>query len=96
MEGKDKLEDASTPAPPLDEPVLEPVESKPAEPADDVPPFDEDAFSGVPEPTPAEPVITDLDAAKEVEPHAADLEVAPDPIETVIAVGDDGCVLVRD
>ena len=85
--GKDELENASTPAPPLVKPVLEPAELKPTELADDVSPFDEDANSRVPEPTPPEPVIADLDAAKEVEPHAAELEVAPDPIGTVTVVG---------
>ena len=86
-EGKDVLEGVSTPAPPLDEPVFEPAESKPTELADDVPPFDEGAFSRAPEPTTAEPIIADLDAAKEVEPHAAELEIAPDPIETIAVVG---------
>jgi len=85
-EGEDELENAPTPVPPLGEPVLEPAESKPTKPVEDVPPFDEDA-STVPEPTPAEPAIVDLDAAKEVEPHAAELEVAPGPIEAVIVVG---------
>lgn len=66
-----------------DETVAEPVESKPAELEDDVPPIIEE--SG---PTPAEPVIVDLSAAKEVEPHAAELEVAPEPIETVTVVPD--------
>ena len=37
-------------------------------------------------PAPAELVIADLDAAKEVEPHAADLEVAPEPVETIVVV----------
>ena len=88
---KDELENASAAVPPLDEPVLELAESKPAELADGVPSFDEGAFSH------AEPVIADLDAAKEVEPHAAELEVAPDPIETVTVVDGIGRrVLIHD
>ena len=69
----------SVPAPPSDEPVVEPTESKPTELADDVPTATED-------PSESEPVIADLDAAKEVEPHATELEVAPEPIATVTAV----------
>lgn len=91
-EGKDELDNTSTPAPPLDEPVL-----KPAGLADDAPPFDEDALPRAPEQTPVEPVIADLDAAKEVEPHAAELEVAPDPIETVSVVGTSSpCLFTTD
>ena len=76
----------SVSAPTSDEPTAKPAESKPTELADNVPPVTEDDFPKEPEPTPAVPVIVDLDAAKEVEPHAAELEVAPEPIETVTVV----------
>ena len=85
-EGKDEPEGVFTPGPSSDEPVVEPAESKPTELADDALPVGGDASSREPEPTPVESVIADLDAAKEVEPHAAELEVAPEPIETVTVV----------
>ena len=96
--GQDEVpEGVLVPALTSDEPVVRPAESKPTELADDVPPVGGDTFSREPEPTPAEPVIAGLDAAKEVEPHAAELEVAPDSIETVTVVpGIALCVLVRD
>ena len=65
---------------------MEPVESNPAESADDVPSIAEGTLSKEPESTPAEPVIADLDAAREVEPHAAELGVAPELIEIVTVV----------
>jgi len=48
-------------------------------------------------PAPAEElVIADLDAAKEVEPHAAELEVAPEPVETIaVVLSPARCVFVR-
>lgn len=69
----------SAPAPPSDELVVESTESKPTEPVDDVPTATED-------PSDSKPVIADLGAAKEVEPHAAELEVAPESIATVTVV----------
>ena len=66
--------------------MIEPAEPKPTELADDIPPITEEASPKEPEPTPAELAIVDLDAAKEVESHAAELEVAPEPIETVTVV----------
>ena len=47
-------------------------------------------------PAPAELVIVDLDAAKEVEPHAAELEVAPEPVETTVVLTAARCVFIRD
>lgn len=73
-------------APSSDEPVADATESKTTELADDVPPVAEDTFLQEPEPAPAEPVIADLDVAKEVESHAAKLEVAPGPIETTTVI----------
>lgn len=69
------------PSPISNEPAAEPAWLKPVEIIGDVPPVTEDAF-------PEEPglVIADLNAAKEVEPHAAELEVAPEPIEIVTMV----------
>ena len=60
------------------------------EPADDVPPVVEESGT-----TPTEPVIADLAVAREVEPHAAELEVAPEPIETVTVVLEIACVYVQ-
>jgi hypothetical protein len=86
----------SVPAPMSNEPVVEPTESKPAELASDVPPIAENAFPTEPESTTAELVIADLEAAKEAEPHAAELEVAPEPIEVVIVVLSAACcVFIR-
>lgn len=76
----------SVPTPTSDEPAAEPAESKPAELADGPSSVPENNLPKEPEPTSAEPVIVDLDAAKEVELHAAELEVAPEPIETVTVV----------
>lgn len=73
-----------TPTLPPHELVVEPIESKPAELADDAPPVTEDALE--PEPIPTEPIIIDLDKAKTVEPHAGELEVAPEPIEIATVV----------
>lgn len=67
-------------------PAPEVVESIPVPVVASVPTPPSDAFLKESEPTPAEPVIGDLDAAREVEPHAAELEVAPEPIETVTVV----------
>ena len=79
------------PNPISNEPVAEPAWSKPVETADDITPVTEDAFPEEPE-----LVIADLDAAKEVEPHAAELEVAPEPIEIVtVVLGTAFCVLIR-
>lgn len=65
--------------PPSGEPAVGPDETKTAELVDDVPPVGASHLE-------PEPVIADLDAAKEVEPHAAELEVAPEPTETVAKV----------
>jgi len=73
---KEETEVASVPVPPSDEPVVEPAESNPAEPAGDAPPVTEGAFPKEPEPTSAEPVVADFITA----------EVAPEPTEAVTVV----------
>lgn len=86
----------SIPAPTSDALVAEPVESNPTELAGDIPSVTEDALPGESEPTPAELVIADLGTAKGVEPHAAELDVAPEPIETVTVVLSTACcVFIR-
>lgn len=83
MVEKKATEVGSLPTPPSDEPVAEPAESRPVEL---VHPVAEGPFPKESEPTPTEPVIANLDAAKEVESHAAELEIAPEPMQTVISV----------
>ena len=85
-----------TPAPPPDELVIEPSGSEHAELADDVLTVDGGAFSREHEPSPVEPVIADLDAAKGVEQHAAGLEAAPEPFDIVTVVRCLFVVLLHD
>ena len=81
VEEKEETEIVIVPPPLSSEPIVEPTEL-----AGGAPPVAENDSPNKPKTTPAEPVIADLDSAKEVESHAAELEVAPEPIETVTAV----------
>jgi len=73
VEEKEETEVVSVPTLPSGEPVVEPAESDPAELEDDALPVTGGAFPKEPE-----PVIADL--------VAAELEVAPEPIEAVTVV----------
>ena len=76
--------------PKKDEPVVEVIESNPVGLSDGVPPVTDGTSE-------SEPDIAYLDAAKEVEPRAAELEVAPKPIETVTVVLSAAlCVSIHD